>query len=199
MTRIARSIAKAALPAAIFLSQSAVHASDAQGNFVSRGYGSRDCATFLAEIPDAANATNYGSWLMGYATAHNRLQNETFDVLPLPDGSVLLQAISAVCTDQQTLTVEAAAYEVILAIAPLHQSGSTPIINTELNGSSLLIRQGALQALQSRLTEEKLYSGPADGLWGDAIAAAIAEFQLREKIAVTGLPDFATLIRALAL
>lgn len=197
VNKFQRVIAGAAVLAAATLAHTGAHASDADGNFALRGYGSRDCATFLAEFPDVAHASNYGSWLMGYATAHNRLQSETFDVLPLPDGAVFLQAISAVCTDQTTLTVEEAAKQVILAIAPLHQRGSTSIITIERDGSTLLIRQGALQALQSRLAERKLYSGPADGQWGEAIEAAIVEFQLREKITVTGLPDLATLFRAI--
>lgn len=199
MNKFNRNTVMAALFAGATLAHSAALASDANGNFALRGYGSRNCATFLAEISDVAHASNYGSWLMGYATAHNRLQSETFDILPLPDGAVFLEVISAVCADQETLTVEGAANEVIRAIAPLHQRGSTSIIKTERAGSSLLIRQGALQALQSHLTERKLYSGPADGQWGDATAAAIEEFQLRESITVTGLPDFATLFRAIVL
>jgi hypothetical protein len=136
---------------------------------------------------------------MGYATARNRVASDTFDVLPLPDGSVFLQAVSAICANQPAITVEAAANEVIRATAPMHQSRATAIVTIEHEGRTMAIRQGALMALQSRLAERGIYSGPVNGQWGTVIAAAVETFQKREKITVTGVPDLATLFRALVL
>ena len=174
-------------------------ASDVEGSFALRGYGSRTCETFNTEFPDSRHAANYGSWLMGYATARNRVESGTFDVLPLPDGAVFLQAVSAICADQPTITVEAAAHEVIRATSPMHQRNATAIVVIEHKGRTIAIREGALKALQSRLSERGMYSGPIDGQWGTAIAAAVETFQKREKITVTGVPDLATLFRALVL
>lgn len=193
-----------------FLSMSAVFAagvvfhtgaaaSDADGSFALRGYGSRTCETFNTEFPDSAHAVNYGSWLMGYATALNRVESETFDVLPLPDGAVFLQAVSAICADQPAITVEAAAHEVVRAISPMHQRRATAVVTIEHEGRTTTIREGSLKALQSRMSERGLYSGPLDGKWSDAIAKAVETFQVREKITVTGVPDLATLFRALVL
>lgn len=197
MTKFSGHTAIVALLAAAALWSASAQASDANGSFAVRGYGSRSCEAFLTEFPDAAHADNYSSWLMGYATARNRMQSDTFDVVPLPDGAALLQAITAVCTNQKNLTVEAATNEVVRATAPLHQRGASPIITIERDGQTQLIRQEALQTLQSRLAERKLYFGPTNGLWNATMAVAIMEFQSREKIAVTGMPDLATLYRAL--
>lgn len=199
MYRFSKFLAGAAVFAASALLHTNASASDAEGSFASRGYGSRTCETFNTEFPDSTHAANYGSWLMGYATARNRVESGIFDVVPLPDGAVFLQAVSAICADQPTITVEAAAHEVIRATSPMHQRTATAIVIIEHEGRTLSIREGALKALQSRLSERGVYSGPIDGQWGKSIAAAVETFQKREKITVTGVPDLATLFRALVL
>jgi hypothetical protein len=199
VSSLSRSIALAAACAAAAFAPTSAWASDAQGNFTLRGYGSRSCGTYLTEMSDPGHANNYASWLMGYATARNRLQSETFDILPFPEGTVLFDAVSAVCRDQQAITVEAAANEVIRAIAPLHQRSASAVVTIDRGEQSVRIRQAALAALQARLAELGLYSGPADGEWREELTASLTEFQLREKIVASGLPDLPTLIRALVL
>ena len=199
MTTFSRMTAKVAILAAIALPQTAAQASDADGNFALRGYGSRSCEMYLTEKSDASHASQYGSWLMGYVTSRNRLQSDTFDILPFTDGMVLLQAVSAVCADRKDQTVENATSEVIRAISPLHQRGASEAVTIERGGQSVRIRQEAIAKLQARLIQRGLYDGSADGKWSEELASAIQEFQLREQIASTGLPDFATLIRALVL
>lgn len=197
MTTLSKFIAIAALSGVAGFSGNAARASDEQGNFALRGYGGRTCETYIGQIQDAGHAANYGSWLMGYATARNRLQAETFDILPFPDGMVFLRAVLAVCRDQPKLTVEQAAHEVVAATEPLQQSVSSEIVTITHDGRSIQIRQRALASLQDRLSKRGLYSGPTDGRWNDDTALAVREFQLREKILASGLPDFTTLLRAL--
>lgn len=191
--------AGSALFAACAILHTGAAASDADGNFALRGYGARTCGTYLSEISDPDYARQYGSWLMGYMTARNRLQPDTFDILPFVDGSMLLQAVSAVCADRKEMTVEGATSEVIRAIAPLHQRVASAAITVERSGQSVRIRQDAIATLQARLTKRGLYSGAADGKWSEELALAVQEFQLREQITATGLPDLATLVRVIVL
>jgi hypothetical protein len=136
---------------------------------------------------------------MGYVSALNRLQPDTFDISPFIDGMVLLQAISAVCADQKGITVENATSEVVRAIAALHQRGASAPVTIERGGQTVRIREEMLTKLQVRLTERRLYAAAADGKWSEELSSAIQEFQLREQLPSTGLPDLATLVRALVL
>lgn len=199
MNNITKHFACMAAVAAGLAGPTGAAAADANGNFALRGYGSRTCQVFNAEFPDAKHSANYGSWLMGYVSARNRVESETFDILPLLDGMVLLQAVSTVCKDQPTITVESAANEVIRAIAPLHQRSETSIVVVENDGRKIAIREGMLSALQVRLVELGMYSGPVDGQWTTSLAAAVKTFQMNKNITATGLPDLATLLRALVL
>lgn len=199
MANLSAMIVKAAILAALTLPHAAAQASDTDGNFALRGYGSRTCEMYQTEKSDPGHANQYGSWLMGYVTARNRLQPDTFDILPFIDGMVLLQAISAVCADRKDITVENATSEVIRAIAPLHQRSASAALTIERGGQTVRIREEAIAKLQARLIERRLYAGSADGKWTDELSSAIQEFQLREQIASTGLPDLATLVRALVL
>jgi hypothetical protein len=174
-------------------------AADAGGRFGIRGYGSRACAAFNAEVSDPVHAANYSSWLMGYSTAHNRLRNDTFDILPLADGVVLLRAVAAVCAQHQDIVVEEAANAVVRALQPLVQQRETPTISIERDGKNVRIRQGALELLQSKLAERGIYSGPADGVWSVALGDSIETFQKLNNLPVSGFPDLATMIKAIVL
>lgn len=191
-------------PCAVFLGAvlalaSPAFAADTDGQFALRGYGSHSCESFLQAAEDPEQSAIYASWLMGYLTAKNRFEPQVFDVLPFPDGMIFLDAISAVCRGQRGLNVEQAGSEVIRAIGALHQAHESPVLNLENEGRKIRIRRAALASLQGKLSSIGLYSGSADGEWNESVVVAVKTFQLREKIIATGLPDLATLIRALVL
>jgi len=174
-------------------------ASDSDGNFALRGYGGRLCRNYIFESAEPNQADRYGSWLMGYATAYNRHQTKHFDALPYPDGAGLFEVVSAICTDQKDITFEAAAHEALQSLAPLRQQRPSAILTVESGSRSLKIRQDALQLLQQRLKDLKFYSGPINGQWSSPLSESVRNFQAKQKIEVSGLPDLATLIRAIVL
>ncbi len=188
-----------ATAAGAILLNSPAYAADASGLFAVRGLGANTCQEYLNRKATDENSRLYASWLMGYMTARNRVEEKRFDVLPYPDGQVFLEAVQAVCRDQTTVTIEQAASSVISALAPIHQVNVSPITVVENKNRSLQIRQSALAALQSKLIEDGLYSGPVNGEWSEAMVTAVTEFQLSSKIVASGLPDLATLIHALVL
>ncbi len=199
MKIVLKSLALIAPLAASFLVGNVAKASDADGNFALRGYGGRLCRNYIFESAEPSQADRYGSWLMGYATAYNRLQPEHFDALPFPDGTALFEVVSAICTDQKDITFEAAAHEALQSLAPLRQKRPSEMMTIKSGNQSLTIRQDALQLLQQRLKELKFYAGPVDGQWNRPMAESVKNFQASQKIEASGLPDLATLIRAIVL
>ncbi len=55
------------------------HAADSTGQYLTMGLGNLSCKSFLSE--DDEGAAYYLSWLAGYMTAHNYLQEDTYSVL----------------------------------------------------------------------------------------------------------------------
>jgi len=70
------------------------------------------------------------------------------------------------------------------------------VVQVEADGKTVAIRQDALKLLQSALIAKNLYKGDANGASSPQLVAAIKGFQRKEAIAVTGLPDIDTFIRA---
>jgi peptidoglycan hydrolase-like protein with peptidoglycan-binding domain len=56
-----------------------------------------------------------------------------------------------------------------------------------------LLTQDTIKRLQERLTAEKVYVGPVDGVMNDQTEAALREYQQKHGLGVSGVPDEATL------
>lgn len=171
-------------------------AADANGNFTIRGVGQETCQSFLTGIADPAGSARYISWLMGYVTAENRLLKDTYDLLPTLDGIDFVRTVGLVCRSRPQENLAIAANNTLAALAPLRQATETPLVTMASRGKSIQVRQGMVQALQGGLAAKGLYKGERTGQPSADLTKAIEALQQREKLAVTGLPDIDTLIRA---
>ncbi|MDW3094784.1 MAG: HdeA/HdeB family chaperone [Gammaproteobacteria bacterium] len=64
---------------ATLLCANANYAADDTGQYLTMGLGNLSCKSFLTE--DEKGAAYYLSWLAGYMTAYNYLQEETYSIL----------------------------------------------------------------------------------------------------------------------
>ena len=55
------------------------HAADDTGRYLTMGLGNQSCKSFLSENDEGASY--YLSWLAGYMTAYNRLEDDTYSIL----------------------------------------------------------------------------------------------------------------------
>jgi|TARA_B110000908_G_scaffold159136_1_gene201004 hypothetical protein len=56
-----------------------VIAADSKGNYQVMGLGKSSCKAFIAS--DAEGKAFFYSWLAGYMTAYNRIENDTYSIL----------------------------------------------------------------------------------------------------------------------
>jgi peptidoglycan hydrolase-like protein with peptidoglycan-binding domain len=68
----------------------------------------------------------------------------------------------------------------------------------EADGQRVAVYAEVMRDVQQRLIDEGLLQGNADGQFGAKTKAALQEFQKKENIQVTGLPDQVTLWRLLS-
>src|SRR5690606_34698614 len=75
----------AAAVAAVLAQPAAAATKD--GSFSIRGFGAQTCAVANASLKEKPEAVNGAvAWLLGYLTALNRINAETFDISPVSDG-----------------------------------------------------------------------------------------------------------------
>ena len=70
--------------------------SDAQGNYVTLGFGGESCQTFLQARSNGLDMA-YRHWLTGYLTAVNKLTNNTVDMRGPTDTDGMLWLLEQYC------------------------------------------------------------------------------------------------------
>jgi hypothetical protein len=175
-----------------------VDAATEDGNFSIRGFGAQECGAIVAPLQeDPAAATAATAWLLGYTTAFNRMQDDTFDMSPLVDATAMLRMVVGTCQRAPDALVETVAFEVLKALGTARVIGSTPIVETRSGDQVANVRGETLAGMQSRLIELGHLTGSADGAFGPRTATALRAFQQEQELPETGIADPATVIRLL--
>ncbi len=173
-------------------------AADDQGEFALRGFGAHACAdarTRIEQEPEAAQ--NALAWLLGYMSAVNRVQADTFDISPIVGGGPMLELLLGLCADNPDALVENVAFELLRTLSIARVPTSSPVVDVEYEGARVQLRQQTLQAMQAALIELDHLSGAADGVYGPQTRLAIQAFQESQEIPETGVPDPVTILRLL--
>jgi hypothetical protein len=183
--------------AGMTFSASAGQAADGTGKFSIRGPGSQSCANYLAAASKPDAYAHFGSWLLGYVSARNRAEPKTYDFIPTEAGTDFPNVVAVICKTRPQSRLEQAANAAITVLGPMRQTVASPLIDVQADGKTVAIRQEALRTLQTALIAKSFYKGKSDGLSSARFIAALKEFQRKEKLPITGLPNIDTFIRAI--
>jgi peptidoglycan hydrolase-like protein with peptidoglycan-binding domain len=137
------------------------------------------------------------SWILGYLTASDRLEKDTFDETPVMAPEALNAMIIGVCQKYPDARVETVANTVFSQLAAARVMHESPIVEARSGSQFVPIRKATLIAVQATLVKNKLMKDPADGNFGSATEAALKAFQKSQGLPETGLPDPATVVRLL--
>lgn len=174
-------------------------AADAKGAFALRGIGAESCQIVTGAIlkGDASVRVALQNWLLGYISAVNRTQKDTFDAVAVQDPDALANMELGICQQHPEQSIEAVSNAVVVQMAPGRLVGESPVMQVSANGQATTLRKDTLVAVQKVLIEAKLLSGKADGAFGKDTTVALQAFQKAQSLPQTGVPDPATIIRAL--
>ena len=178
----------------------AAAAADAQGNFAVRGIGSESCAQVNEQVAkkDANLGVTMESWVGGYLSSMNRLQGDTFDASPILQTAALTQLVVNLCQRTPKSAVETVTYDIFKALTPARVRAASTNVSATADGKTIVLRKETLVALQTALARQGLDKESPTGLFTPATSAALKAFQVKAKLAQTGLPDPATMIALLA-
>src|SRR5690606_14706050 len=134
------------------------------GSFSIRGFGAQKCSAVGETLRNDANAAAVAlAWVLGYTTAFNRVQSETYDVSPLVDGASMLRMIVGTCEKVPDSLVETVAFEVLKALAAARVVENAPIVETVSGERKASVRRETLQKIQAQLIRLGHLTGTADG------------------------------------
>ena len=174
-------------------------AADSKGEFALHGVGALTCNDVTGALlkGDASVRSVLASWLMGYVSAMNRFQRDTYDATPVQSPEALVNMVVGLCQKNDSARIETAAQSLFKILEKAKLTTASPEIQTAAGGRATTLRKDTLIAVQKRLRSLKLLRDDADGSFGPATAAAIREYQKREKMPETSLPDPATIVKLL--
>lgn len=176
----------------------AVHAADGKGHFAFRGMGGESCKTAMDQMQKDRNELLItASWLMGYVTAVNRKEPDTFDISPLVSPSSLLEAVVGLCTSHPDMAVETVFSNLLAALSIARNRTDSPLIETKSGKNSATVRTETWIAMQTRLAGFGYLKGKPDATFGARGQTALRAFQKDQKLPETGVADPSTIIRLL--
>lgn len=173
-------------------------AADTKGNFALRGVGSQTCKVMLDELAKTpATAGITASWLLGYMSATNRYEPDTFDISPVMDPQALFNVLVGLCKAHPEARVQTVASDTLAALGKARVKADSPMVEAKSGNAVVPIHQETLLLVQKRLNEKGYLKSRPDGTYGAQSEAAVKSFQTAEKLPVTGVPDAPTVIRLL--
>jgi hypothetical protein len=178
-------------------------AADKNGKYAVRGVGSSKCSQMVSAIDSKDQNVRkdavllYTSWLNGYLTYVNRIEKETYDIVPLTDSSYLLAVIVGQCRNNPDALMDSISVQVVGALSKARITSESPLVALAVGDQKGSFRKATLIALQNKLIALGHFKGKADGEFGTSSQKALRVFQKAEKLKETGFPDTDTLMRAL--
>jgi hypothetical protein len=178
-------------------------AADKNGKYAVRGVGSSKCGQMVSSIDSKDQNVRkdavllYTSWLNGYLSYVDRVEKETYDIIPLADSTHLLAVIVGQCRSHTDTLVESISAQVVGVLSKAKITSESPIVALTVGDQKGSFRKATLIALQNKLIALRHFKGKADGEFGTDSQKALRAFQKAEKLKDTGFPDTDTLMRAL--
>jgi hypothetical protein len=175
-------------------------AADSKHTFAVHGIGAMSCNQMTTGLQnqDPAMRGALASWMFGYVSAINRSDSGVYDMTPVQEQAALVNMVVGVCQKHQTTPVESVVDAVFQVLGKAKLTTESPDIVVSVAKNNAIIRQATLQQLQQVLVAKKyMPSSAANGTFGPVTQAALVKYQAAEHLPQTGVPDAATIVRAL--
>ncbi len=175
---------------------SALWSADDQGQFAVRNAGMASCQDFVNEKKRNSPKLNlYMGWIDGYLSAANQFTQKTYDLIPWGNTVFLATLLENHCSKNPEQRFYVAVNKLAGSMMKLRLPKQSKMVKTEYQGKKTYVYQAVLEIIQQFLRKNGLYSGEADGKFGPGTRKALQDFQKKNGLAVTGLPDQITLYK----
>jgi hypothetical protein len=188
-----------ALSGALLLDGNRAQAADSDSKFAIKGAGAVPCSAYVEartrRLLDRLGA--FEGWLHGYLSAYNRSEAQTYDIVAWQGNAFLLGVLENYCKQNPDHRFELAVSGLINALRPDRITAQSDMVQITTGDASRTIYKEVVLRLQKALTQKKMFSGKADGRFGEDTKKGIEAFQKSQNIPVTGFPDQRTLLALL--
>ena len=176
------------------LGATALNAADEGGKFAIKGIGNSPCSQFLTETKaNSKSVYLYVGWMNGYLTAQNQHMKNNFDLTSWENIHTLGDYLRNYCKKRPRDSFYIAAASMVSGLHKDRVKEYSKTIKINENQDGIIIYESSLKKMQEKLKTLGLYKGEIDGEYGQKVEASVKEFQKRNKLDETGIPDQRTL------
>ena len=186
-------------------------AADADGKFAVKGAARTTCEHYSKAYEERTESPNryviYTGWLEGYLSALNERTPGTYDLTSFESTQLLARLVYANCQRDVSMPFFNIARHMAAAlkVTRIPSFSDTVVVQgkVEIEGQAapheitLRMYKETVRRLQNNLRSVGYFSEPIDGVYGDALRAAMRKYQTANSLTVTGLPDQLTLLKLL--
>lgn len=175
-------------------------AADTNGDFAIRGAGRISCAEVIDSLAtkDQQRLTILATWVEGYITAQNQLQNATFDATPWQTTELIMALAGQACQQRgnDTLFMDVIG-RLVSEMRPLRLAERSELVTLNFGDAAQVHYQTTVERARARL-EVLGYTFTQDGILGpaalDELSNNISQYQETTGLPVSGQLDQNTLL-----
>lgn len=183
------------LTTALTVGSLSVEAADSQGRYAAHGLGRLQCRAFVEMCEKQAEECRLtGTWITGYLTGFNALNDQTFDILPWQAPELVAELAFNWCRQNPERGMVDGVNQVLQALYPRRIEAAAERTRVGEGTNAIYLYRQTIRELQERLIQTGHLKGAADGVFGPGTQGAVEAFQKATGLAATGIPDQRTLI-----
>jgi hypothetical protein len=195
MTRTLWLGAALGLGAALALASLPARAADSEARYAAHGLGRLQCSRFVELCEKGAEECKLTStWITGYLTAFNALNEDTFDILPWQAPELVAEGAFNLCRRNPDAALVEAVTQLVRVLHPQRIEAAADRVRIGEGKGAAFLYRATVRELQQRLIDAGHLKGSADGAFGPGTKAAVEAFQKSAGLEVNGIPDQRTLI-----
>ncbi|MCP3870211.1 MAG: peptidoglycan-binding protein [Gammaproteobacteria bacterium] len=173
-----------------------VFSADVTGRFAIKGAGAAKCAAYVVAFETKSpKLASYGGWIDGFISVTNRNRPEVFDLAPWQSTEFLARALVGFCRENPTLNFYSAVESMANKLQESALATASPVLVARNGEKAVLVYQKVLGDMQDKLQGEGLLKNVERGKFDQGTIQALLQYQKKNNIRMTGVPDQITLIK----
>ena len=172
-------------------------AADQDGKFAAKGAARKTCSEFDQAAKEQGNDyLLYGGWVEGYVSAYNQFQQGNYDITPWQTTELMLRLLQRHCQMNPNVKFLDALNSFILTVFPIRLEQESQMVKVVANDSTTYYYLEIIKRAKARLKSLGYYEGEINEAEFNADDVKVfSEYQKKQGIQVTGIPDQRTLLR----
>lgn len=157
------------------------------------GAGNHECSLYVKAMADKSpDARIYVGWIDGYMSGVNVSRRDTYDITPWQTTELVATMVQRHCQRHPDMTLGDATGELVRALFANRLAKEVDIVQIRANGQAVFLYRNVIGDLNRALSAAG-YAVPEGNEFSEQTQAALKQYQAKNKLPISGLPDQPTL------